>query len=123
MHNNTHTGKETDIMEIKQERNGENLILHIDGRVDTKTAPELEVVLKEALNGVSSLIFDLEKVPYMSSAGLRVLLVAQKQMNAKGKMKVINANEDLMEWQSDTIGFDTVLMTYEMVVVNVHDAL
>ena len=80
-------------MEIKQERNGENLILHIDGRVDTKTAPELEVVL----NGVSSLIFDLEKVPYMSSAGLRVLLVAQKQMNAKGKMKVINANEDLME--------------------------
>lgn len=84
-------------MEIKQERNGENLILHIDGRVDTKTAPELDVVLKEALNGVSSLIFDLEKVPYMSSAGLRVLLVAQKQMNAKGKMKVINANEDLME--------------------------
>jgi anti-sigma B factor antagonist len=84
-------------MNINKELNGNQLTLAIEGRIDTKTAPELELVLKDSLSGVQELVFDFEQVAYISSAGLRVLLVAQKQMNAKGKMKVINANEDLME--------------------------
>lgn len=84
-------------MTIEKNINGEKLLITAEGRIDTKTAPELESVLNESLDGISDLTIDLAKVDYISSAGLRVLLMAQKQMNHQGTMSVINANDDLME--------------------------
>ena len=84
-------------MTIEKSSNGDKLILAVEGRIDTKTAPELESELNASLEGVSDLTIDLAKVDYISSAGLRVLLVAQKCMNHQGTMTVVNANDDLME--------------------------
>ena len=84
-------------MNIEQNRNGNALTLALKGRLDTMTAPQLEAALKEALPGVEALTFDLEKLDYISSAGLRVLLSAQKTMNKQGTMKVIHANDMIME--------------------------
>ncbi len=95
-------------MTITQERNDGTLTLSIAGRIDTKTAPELDQLIKDALDGVKELVFDLAQTAYISSAGLRVLLIAQKQMNKQGKMKVVNANSDLMEIFEVT-GFTDIL--------------
>lgn len=95
-------------MKIDQIRNSGTLTLAIEGRIDTKTAPELEEVLNEALDGVTSLTFDLEQVGYISSAGLRVLLMAQKIMNKQGDMTVTNVSEDIMEIFEVT-GFTDIL--------------
>ena len=84
-------------MTIEKSSNGDKLILAVEGRIDTKTAPELESELNASLEGVSDLTIDLAKVDYISSARLRVLLVAQKCMSHQGTMTVINANDDLME--------------------------
>ena len=84
-------------MTIEQTKNGNALNLALEGRLDTMTAPQLEAALKEALPGVEALTFDLEKLEYISSAGLRVLLSAQKTMNKQGTMKMIHANEMIME--------------------------
>ena len=84
-------------MNIEQNRNGNALTLALEGRLDTVTAPQLEAALKEALPGVEQLTFDLEKLEYISSAGLRVLLSAQKTMHKQGAMKVKNANEMILE--------------------------
>ena len=84
-------------MNMQQTKNGNALEIALEGRLDTMTAPELEAALKEALTGVEELTFDLEKLDYISSAGLRVLLSAQKTMNRQGSMKVKNANEIIME--------------------------
>ena len=84
-------------MTIQQIRNGNALTIALEGRLDTMTAPELEAALKTALEGVEELTFDFEKLDYISSAGLRVLLAAQKTMNQQGSMKVKNANEIIME--------------------------
>lgn len=84
-------------MTIEQTKNGNALNLALEGRLDTMTAPQLEAALKEALPGVEALTFDLEKLEYISSAGLRVLLSAQKTMNKQGTMKVIHANDMIME--------------------------
>ncbi len=84
-------------MTIEQTKNGNALNLALEGRLDTMTAPQLEAALKEALPGVEALTFDFEKLEYISSAGLRVLLSAQKTMNKQGTMKVIHANEMIME--------------------------
>lgn len=65
-------------MTITQERNDGTLTLSIAGRIDTKTAPELDQLIKDALDGVKELVFDLAQTAYISSAGLRVLLIAQK---------------------------------------------
>ena len=75
-------------------RNGE-LIVYIDGRLDTITAPELEIFLKNNYEDVSSLTFDCEKLSYISSAGLRILLAAHKRM--KGNMKLIHTSDLVME--------------------------
>ena len=75
-------------------KDGELTVL-IDGRLDTLTAPELESFLADNYEGVTSLIFDCEKLVYISSAGLRVLLTAHKRM--KGNMKLINVSELVME--------------------------
>ena len=85
------------MLNIETKRNASELTVELSGRLDTNTAPELEAALKTALEGVEELTFDLEKLDYISSAGLRVLLAAQKTMNQQGSMKVKNANEIIME--------------------------
>ena len=73
------------------------LTVALEGRLDTTTAPELEQSLQESISDVSELVMDFEKLEYISSAGLRVLLSAQKIMNRQGSMKVIHVNETIME--------------------------
>ena len=85
------------MLNIETKRNASELTVALSGRLDTNTAPELEAALKTALEGVEELTFDLEQLDYISSAGLRVLLAAQKTMNRQGSMKVKNANEIVME--------------------------
>ena len=84
-------------MTIEQNKNGSTLTLALEGRLDTMTAPQLEGELKTALEGIDELTFDLGKLEYISSAGLRVLLSAQKTMNKQGTMKVTHANEMILE--------------------------
>ena len=95
-------------MTIHQEKNGSALLIALEGRLDTMTAPSLEETLQKALEGVTELTFDFEKLDYISSAGLRVLLAAQKTMNRQGAMKVRNANEIIMEIFEVT-GFSDIL--------------
>ena len=76
--------------------------------MDTATAPELEAVADTALTGVEELIMDLERLDYVSSAGLRVFLKIQKVMNTQGSMKVIHVNETIME-VFDITGFVDIL--------------
>ena len=84
-------------MNIRKSTESTKLTIALEGRLDTTTAPQLEGELKSALKGVSELTFDLSKLDYISSAGLRVLLSAQKVMNKQGAMKVTHANEMLLE--------------------------
>ena len=84
-------------MEIIKNLDNDKLTLAIKGRLDTTTAPSLERELKSGLNGISELVFDLSDLVYISSAGLRVLLSAQKVMNKQGKMVVQHANTDIMD--------------------------
>jgi len=84
-------------MTITKKLENTTLTLSVSGRLDTTTAVELENALNESLGGVTSLILDLSELAYMSSAGLRVVLKAQKTMNAQGEMKVVNVNEVIME--------------------------
>ena len=84
------------------------LTLALEGRLDTTTAPALEEELKNSLEGVAELTLDFEKLEYMSSAGLRVLLSAQKQMNKQGKMTIRNVCADIMEVFEIT-GFSDIL--------------
>ena len=85
------------MLNIETKRNASELTVLLSGRLDTNTAPELEKALNASLEGVDTLIIDMEKLDYISSAGLRVLLAAQKTMNRQGSMKVKNANEIIME--------------------------
>ena len=80
----------------------------LEGRLDTVTAPELEQALKETLEGLRLLTLDFAGLEYISSAGLRVLLSAQKQMNRQGEMKLIHVGEAIMEIFEVT-GFDEIL--------------
>ena len=84
-------------MEINKQADGGKLTLTLNGRLDTMTSPDLEAVLKESLCGVTELVFDCTDLEYISSAGLRVLLGAQKVMNNAGKMMIRNVNEPVME--------------------------
>ncbi len=94
-------------MTINKQQNGAALTLALEGRLDTVTSPELENELK-ALDGVDTLTLDFSKLDYISSAGLRVLLSAHKQMSAKGGMKVTNVNEIVRE-VFDVTGFADIL--------------
>jgi len=80
----------------------------LEGRLDTTTAPNLEKELKYSLGDVTELIMDFEKLEYISSAGLRVLLSAQKTMNKQGEMKLIHVNDTIMEIFKVT-GFSDIL--------------
>ena len=84
------------------------LSISLEGRLDTTTAPELEKVLEGSLDGVSELIIDMGSLDYLSSAGLRILLSAQKTMNKQGSMKVTHVNETIMEI-FDVTGFGEIL--------------
>ena len=84
-------------MMINTTKNGSALTVALEGRLDTTTAPELETELKRSLDGVTELTMDLEKLEYISSAGLRVLLSAQKIMNKQGSMKIRNVTEVVQE--------------------------
>ena len=95
-------------MNIEQKRNGSALTIAPEGYLDTTTAPELRAVLETALDGVQELTFDLKKLEYISSSGLRLLLLAQKTMNEQGTMKVIHANSIILEIFEVT-GFADVL--------------
>lgn len=83
-------------MKIEKKLDGNTLVFALDGRLDTTTAPELENEIGD-LDWVEELIFDMEKLEYISSAGLRVILKAQKIMNEKGSMKLKNVGESIME--------------------------
>lgn len=94
-------------MLVNKTSNGDELIISLDGRLDTTTAPELEAELG-GLNGVKALVVDMSKLVYVSSAGLRVLLKAQKIMNKHGSMRVKNISRDIREVFEIT-GFDELL--------------
>lgn len=83
-------------------------IVKIAGALDTETAPQLEMLINSELAGIEDLTLDLEELEYVSSAGLRVIINAQKMMNAAGKMKVVHVNESIMEIFEIT-GFTTIL--------------
>ena len=95
-------------MNILKTQDGTALTVAIEGRLDTVTAPQLEGELRTAVNGISELIFDLGALDYVSSAGLRVLLSAQKVMNKQGTMIVRNAKPEIMEIFEVT-GFTDIL--------------
>ena len=84
-------------MTIEKMINGSTALVRVSGMLDTETAPELEALLDSELAGVAELTLDFEALEYVSSAGLRVILKAQKLMNAAGKMKVVHVNESVME--------------------------
>ena len=84
-------------MTIEKIMNGSTAVLKITDMLDTETAPELEAVIDSELVGIHDLTLDFEALEYVSSAGLRVILKAQKMMNAAGKMRVVHVNESIME--------------------------
>ena len=85
------------MLNIDKRQEAEKLCVTLEGRLDTTTAPELEKLLQESLPGVRELVLDFEKLDYISSAGLRVLLAAQKIMTKQGSMKLLHVNESIME--------------------------
>lgn len=95
-------------MNITKNVEGKKLTLAVEGRLDTTTAPQLEKALDECISEADELVFDFAALEYISSAGLRVVLKAQKAMNAKGSMKLIHVNEDIME-VFDITGFLDIL--------------
>ncbi len=96
------------MLNIQKQINGNEAIVFLEGRLDTTTAPELESDLKSFIDSITSLIFDFEKLEYISSAGLRVLLTAQKVMTRQGNMKLIHVKEDVNEIFEVT-GFSDIL--------------
>lgn len=95
-------------MTINKSLNMTELTVTLLGRLDTTTAPQLEAELKTSLNGVDSLILDFAGLEYISSAGLRVLLSAQKVMNKQGKMEIRHVNDTIME-VFEVTGFTDIL--------------
>lgn len=84
-------------MNITKSKEGSTLTVSLEGRLDTTTSPQLEAELKTALDDVKELVFDIKSLEYISSAGLRVLLSAQKVMNKQGSMVIRGASEEIME--------------------------
>ena len=95
-------------MEILKNKNGNALVIALEGRLDTTTAPQLEAELNSSLEDITDLTLDFENLKYISSAGLRILLAAQKTMNKQGSMKLQHVNSDIMEVFEIT-GFSDIL--------------
>jgi anti-sigma B factor antagonist len=96
------------MLNINKKLDGEKLAVVLEGRLDTTTSPNLESELRASLDGIKELVFDFKDLAYISSAGLRVLLSAQKIMNKQGSMKICNVNSDIMEI-FDVTGFTDIL--------------
>lgn len=96
------------MMTIEKNLNGAELTIKLQGRLDTTTAPMLESEFKNSICGVEKTIFDFTALEYLSSAGLRVLLFAQKEMNKQGRMVIKNVNETIAEI-FDVTGFSDIL--------------
>ena len=95
-------------MTVQKTIQNQTLTIAPEGRLDTITAPQLESELRSSLDGMTELVFDLEKLVYISSAGLRVLLSAQKTMNKQGTMVLKNVRPEIMEILEIT-GFADIL--------------
>ena len=95
-------------MNIVKTQEGNKLTIALEGRLDTMTAPELDQELKGSLEGIQELVVDMARLEYVSSAGLRVLLSAQKVMNKQGEMVVKNVSEQIME-VFEVTGFTDIL--------------
>lgn len=99
-------------MTIEMQKDGNKLTVVLSGRLDTTTAPNLEAELKKDLDGTEHLILDFKALEYLSSAGLRVLLTAQKTMNKQGDMVIRHVNETIAEIFEVT-GFSDILTIEE----------
>lgn len=99
-------------MTIGKDINGTTTVLSIEGRLDTTTAPEFEAAVDSCIGDVQELVLDCAAMEYVSSAGLRVILKAQKMMNIQGKMKLIHVNDTIME-VLDITGFADMLTIEE----------
>lgn len=95
-------------MNIVKVQEGTELTIKLEGRLDTNTAPLLEAEINASSQGITKLVFDFSKLDYLSSAGLRVLLVCQKIMNKQGSMTVSNVNETISE-VFEVTGFSDIL--------------
>ena len=95
-------------MNINKQINGSAMEIALSGRLDTTTAPDLEKTLKDSLDGITELTLDLKELDYISSAGLRVLLSAQKVMTGEKSMKLVNVGESIME-VFEVTGFSEIL--------------
>ena len=96
------------MLNIEKAFDGSKLRVTLDGRLDTLSSPNLERELESVIHDVTELVFDLEKLQYLSSAGLRVLLDAAQIMEEQGEMKVVNVSDSVMSIFSVT-GFDEIL--------------
>ena len=96
------------MLNINKNVEGEKALLKPEGRIDTVTAPEMENAIHEVLPMIKELVLDFSGLEYISSAGLRVLLSAQKAVDGSGKMKITNVNETIMEI-FDITGFSDIL--------------
>lgn len=96
------------MFEITKNIENQKAVLILKGKLDTTTAPELDKTINEIISDIKELVFDFADLEYISSAGLRVLLSAQKAMNARGEMKLKNVGETVMEI-FDVTGFSDIL--------------
>ena len=85
------------MLTIEKNRQGAELTVMLNGKLDTASAPDFEAVVKNDLAGVETLVLEFKNLKYTSSAGLRVILLAQKTMNQQGNMILKNVSEDIME--------------------------
>ena len=95
-------------MEIIRKREGDSLNMALTGRLDTTSSPQLEAELRQVMDEIRELTLDLKDLTYVSSAGLRVFLSAQKVMNKRGEMTIRNAQPQIMEI-FDVTGFTDIL--------------
>ena len=95
-------------MQINKTKENDCLTIALEGRLDTLTAPQLDAELQGAYEGIKSLVFDFAQLAYISSAGLRILLTAQKAMNKQGPMVIKNAGPEIREI-FDVTGFSDIL--------------
>lgn len=96
------------MLNIEKKLEDDKLYVSVEGRLDTITSPDLEKEINADIEGVKELTLDFEKLEYISSSGLRVLLAEQKVMNKQGSMKLINVNDTIMEIFEVT-GFTDIL--------------
>lgn len=95
-------------MTITKSQDGSSMVLALEGRLDTTTAPMLEAEVRGSLDGITDLTLDFSALEYISSAGLRVILAAQKIMNKQGGMKITGVSDEIME-VFDITGFSDIL--------------